>query len=106
MIEIQGKGGKIRELHIGITTYEKISNVIETEGKFCIDKNAYRAELRHACESIGERYSGAHGLRWTYAQERMEILQAKYTMTYEQSLLEVSRQLGHERADITEHYLR
>lgn len=106
VIEIQGKGGKIRELHIGITTYEKISNVIETEGKFCIDKNAYRAELRHACESIGERYSGAHGLRWTYAQERMEILQAKYTMTYEQSLLEVSRQLGHERADITEHYLR
>jgi hypothetical protein len=26
--------------------------------------------------------------------------------TYEQALAEVSRELGHERADITKHYLR
>lgn len=106
VIEIKGKGGKIRELSVRIDTYEKISNVIETEGKFCIDKNAYRADLRHACEKCGERYTGSHGLRWKFAQERMEILQSAHGMSYEQSLLEVSRQLGHERADITEHYLR
>lgn len=106
VIEIKGKGGKIRELCVRIDTYEKISNVIETEGKFCIDKNAYRADLRHACEKCGERYTGSHGLRWKFAQERMEILQSAHGMSYEQSLLEVSRQLGHQRADITEHYLR
>jgi integrase len=106
IIEIQGKGGKIRELCVSIDTYEKISNIIGTEGKFSIDKNAYRADLRRACESIGERYSGSHGLRWTYAQNRMEILQSDHGMSYEQSLCEVSRNLGHERPDITEHYLR
>lgn len=106
VIEIKGKGGKIRELCVSPMTYEKISNLIETEGRFLIDKNAYRADLRHACEISTERYSGSHGLRWTYAQDRMESLQSVHGMSYEQSLCEVSRDLGHERPDITEHYLR
>ena len=104
-IEIQGKGGKIRELRVSQATYEKISEIIKTEGDFSVDKNGYREDLRNACESVGERYTGSHGLRWTYAQDRMESLQAR-GMSYEQSLREVSQNLGHERPDITEHYLR
>lgn len=106
IIEIKGKGGKVRELHVSPVTYEKISNIIEQEGRFCIDKNDYRTDLRQACESCNEKYTGSHGLRWSYAQERMERLQATCGMSYEQSLCEVSRDLGHERPDITEHYLR
>lgn len=105
-IEIQGKGGKIRELRVSLTTYEKISNTIKAEGKFSIDKNEYRTDLRRACESSGEKYTGSHGLRWTYAQDRMESLQAEQGKSYEESLQEVSHDLGHERPDITEHYLR
>lgn len=106
IIEIKGKGGKNRELHVGSVTYEKISSIIEQEGRFSIDKNDYRADLRQACESCNEKYTGSHGLRWSYAQNRMECLQSECGMSYEQSLCEVSRALGHERPDITEHYLR
>ncbi len=106
VIEIKGKGGKIRELHVSPMIYEKILNTIKTEGNFKIDKNDYRTDLRQACESCNEKYTGSHGLRWSYAQERMERLQSACGMSYEQSLCEVSRALGHERPDITEHYLR
>lgn len=105
-IEIQGKGGKIRELRVSLETFGKISSIIKAEGKFGIDKNEYRADLRNACESSGEKYTGSHGLRWTFAQDRMESLQSDYCMSYEESLREVSHDLGHERPDITEHYLR
>ena len=50
-------------------------------------------------------YQGSHGLRWSYAQERHNEVQ-QHGYTYEQSLSIVSQELGHERADITEHYLR
>lgn len=106
IIEIKGKGGKIRELHVAPVTYGKISSIIEQEGRFCIDKNDYRADLRKVCELCNEKYTGSHGLRWSYAQNRMESLQSVHSMSYEQSLLEVSHQLGHDRPDITEHYLR
>jgi len=106
IIEIKGKGGKIRELHVSVGTYENISSTIKSEGKFSIDKNAYRFDLHQACENCGEKYNGSHGLRWTYAQDRMESLQSDHGMSYEQSLRQVSLDLGHERPDITEHYLR
>ncbi len=48
---------------------------------------------------------GAHGLRHTYAQERLEELQQKGT-TYKEVLGIISQELGHFRPDITEVYLR
>lgn len=104
-ISVRGKGGKSRDLFLKPATYFNVSAVIEAEGKFCIDKNAYGADLRQACEVVGEKYSGSHSLRWSYAQHRMDSLQSR-GKTYEQALLIVSRSMGHERADITEHYLR
>lgn len=106
VIEIQGKGGKVRELRVSPSTYEKISNTIKNEGKFSIDKNQYRTDLRYACQICGVKYTGSHGLRWTFAQSRMNILQSNCGKSYEEALREVSCDLGHERPDITEHYLR
>jgi integrase len=48
---------------------------------------------------------GAHGLRHTYAQNRMDELQRKGFIYYE-ALGVVSQELGHFRPDITEVYLR
>jgi integrase len=48
---------------------------------------------------------GAHGLRHTYAQQRMEELQRNGFIYYE-ALGIVSQELGHFRPDITEVYLR
>ena len=48
---------------------------------------------------------GGHGLRHTYAQNRMYQLQG-LGLSYEQALAIVSQELGHFRPDITEVYLR
>ena len=49
--------------------------------------------------------TGAHGLRHSYAQERIEDLQ-RDGHTYDSALGLVSQEMGHFRADITEVYLR
>ncbi|NOQ32101.1 MAG: hypothetical protein GQ570_13370 [Helicobacteraceae bacterium] len=47
---------------------------------------------------------GSHGFRWNFAKNRMmEYSQAKYS--YDNSLLGVSTEMKHNRANITEHYL-
>lgn len=48
---------------------------------------------------------GAHGVRHTYAQTRMEELQ-QLGRIYQEALEIVSQELGHFRRDITEVYLR
>lgn len=105
-IKIRGKGGKIRELILRAATYSKIEAIIQAEGEFSIDKNQYRADLRQACHECGIKYNASHGLRWNFAQDRMEHLQSRQAKSYEESLRIVSKDLGHQRADITEHYLR
>jgi integrase len=52
-----------------------------------------------------ERSNGAHGLRHTYAQDRMEELQQK-GIFYQEALGIVSNEMGHFRSIITEVYLK
>ena len=68
-------------------------------------KAAYLKHLKSAAEISKQQYNGSHGLRWDFAQERMKILQ-KTGLLYEQCLTIVSQEMGHERADITLHYLK
>ena len=49
--------------------------------------------------------TGAHGLRHSYAQERMTELQNQ-GLTRDRALETVSQELGHFRPEITEVYLR
>lgn len=49
--------------------------------------------------------SGAHGLRHSYAQQRMAELQ-RQGLLREAALTTVSQEMGHFRPDITETYLR
>ena len=48
--------------------------------------------------------TGAHGLRHSYAQERMAELQA--SLSRDAALTTVSQEMGHFRPEITETYLR
>ena len=104
-IRIEGKGGKPRELGINPDTYAKLEKAVEKGQRFEFNGNAYRHELKAAAEATGQKYQGSHGLRWSWAQDRHAELQ-KNGKTYEQTIGRVSREMGHERADITEHYLR
>jgi integrase len=103
-VHVEGKGGKEREIGVSPETYARLEKVVEVS-RFEFDKDAYRVELKHAAAMSGQDYEGSHGLRWSWAQERHAELQER-GMTYEQSLSEVSQEMGHERGDITEHYLR
>jgi len=106
---ISGKGGKDREVPLSKETYEALKSLLgkadPSDGKYKFDMNDYRNALKEAAEKSGQEYTGSHGLRWNFAQEKFAELQQQ-GKTYEQALQEVSHLLGHERADITEHYLR
>ena len=104
-VEIKGKGGKIREIKIPEKIYAELKTSIEKNGEFNIDKNAYGRDLRQAADLSGQAASGSHGLRWNFAQARMSEIQ-QGGKSYEQALVAVSHEMGHERADITLHYLR
>lgn len=106
LLEIKGKGGKVRQVPLPITTYTALQNRLHDE-PLLIDPAAYRTSLRQAAHATGQEYSGhgTHGLRWCYAQERMDEL-IRHNVAYEVALTRVSKLMGHERASITRRYLR
>jgi integrase len=106
-IEVQGKGGKERLIGVSPQTYERLAVEIARaeNGRFEINGDRYREDLKQASAASGQDYEGSHGLRWSWAQERHAELQER-GLNYEQSLTQVSQEMGHERGDITEHYLR
>ena len=104
-VEVQGKGGKVRELQVSEKIYNELKSHIEKNGAFQVNKDEYGRDLRAAALSSGQDATGSHGLRWNFAQNRMSELQSSGKV-YEQALAQVSREMGHERSDITEHYLR
>ena len=106
---ISGKGGKDREVPLSKETYNALKSLLDkadkSDGKYKFNMNDYRNTLKEAAQASNQDYTGSHGLRWNFAQEKFMDLQA-HGRTYEQALQEVSNLLGHERPDITEHYLR
>ncbi len=104
-VEVSGKGGKIREVGVTPETYARLEKAIAAgNGIYRINEGNYRNALKSAAEKTGQKYEGSHGLRWNWAQERHGELQG-LGMSYEASLTVVSKEMGHERGDITCHYL-
>jgi len=104
-IKVSGKGGKIREPGMQSDTYARLEKAIaDGKGVYRTNEGNYRNALKAAAERTGQKYEGSHGLRWNWAQERHGELQG-LKMSYEASLSVVSKEMGHERSDITCHYL-
>ena len=99
------KGGLERDIRVSDNTYEALKNYVESHGRLDFDKDAYREDIRAACQTVGEEYHGSHGFRWNFAQEAVERYQHE-GYTYEEALSKVSEDMGHHREDITKHYLR
>jgi len=98
------KGGKGRTISVASDTYLKLRGYIEKHQKFSVNPNYYRKDLKNMAKITRQKYNGSHGLRWNFAQKRFLELQ-KSGFTFEQCLQQVSWDMGHERADITLHYL-
>ncbi len=118
-LAVRGKGGKWREIQITPATYRQLEaavTAVPPGAKWGIqnqrDAEAYRLALRAACEKVGEPYRnkqgesrGSHGLRWNYVQNRyLEIQRAGRSLP--EAMACTSQEVGHNRADITKHYLR
>ena len=104
-----GKGGKDREIQLPENVYNSFKELVENNidksyDKFTFDNNDYREAIKEASELSNQEYHGSHGLRWNFAQESFAEFQEN-GFSYEEALQEVSNLLGHERPDITEHYL-
>ena len=90
------KGGKLSQKELSPILVSKIKeNAIS--GKYELSYNTYRDQLKKEIEKTGQNYSGTHGIRHTYAQDQLKQGKSK---------LEVSKELGHVREEITNTYLR
>jgi integrase len=99
------KGGKEGKVYIGVKTYRSLESHISEHGLFKINRQAYFKDIREACKRLKVTSEGTHGFRWNFAQKRLsEYAHAGYT--YEQSMQAVSWEMKHNRASITEHYIR
>lgn len=100
------KGGKPGLLLVHVDTYKQLKAHLLKNDVFCIDVNKYRTALKEATQRTNQEYQGSHGLRWNFARERFSKIQVIGGLSYNQALQQVSWEMKHERASITEHYLR
>ena len=115
---VMGKGGLIREVVIPNTLAQRLEtkrlgNPIQKTDREIHYQHHYDIGGGKAWSNSFSAASyrqlgwshGAHGLRHSYAQERMAECQQQ-GLTYQTALSLVSQSLGHFRPDITEVYLR
>lgn len=115
---VTGKGGLIREIQLPRNLSERLEerrletpvdkvdrNVIYKNCRYDIaGGQSFSTSFTRASNRTLGWSSGAHGLRHSYAQERMNELQSN--MTRDLALEVVSQEMGHFRPEITEVYLR
>ena len=109
---VEGKGGLVRDLADRLearrldTPLRVTDRGINYQSHYEIGGGQRRSNSVSAAADRALGWStGAHGLRHSYAQERMTELQNQ-GLTREQALETVSQELGHFRPEITEVYLR
>ena len=89
------KGGKLSRKELSPNLAQKLrENAVE--GKYEVNKRTYSRDLQKKIEESGQKYNGTHGIRHSYAQKMLET----------NSKAEVSQEMGHSRAEITDTYLR
>jgi len=103
-MKIKGKGGKPQIVTMSTGTYLALRDRLKC-GEFKLVGSTYRRSLERAAEAMGERYSGSHGLRHSFAQQRLGEIE-RGGATHEYAKFIVSRLMGHNRLDITETYLK
>lgn len=98
------KGGKEGNILISLNTYNQLENYFSMHKVFKINRQSYYTDIKTSAISCKENAEGSHGLRWNFAKNRMlEYALAGYS--HEESLQQVSYEMKHNRASITEHYL-
>lgn len=98
------KGGMEREIRVSPETYRALSDRLK-KGDLNLKNSSYRAAVARAAKKSSETVTGTHDFRYNYAQNRyMELTRDGWRG--EQAHLQISREMGHHRPDITLHYLK
>jgi len=98
VLEIQAKGGKPVIVEISKELEKEIRETAkQNNGIYQVNRSTYARDLKEALEKVGNKYNGTHGLRHSFAQDKLE---EGYTKG------QVSEMMGHVREDITDVYLR
>ena len=98
------KGGKEGEVLVSIQTYEELVTHLSQNQKFKINRQAYYDDIKQSAILSDEVSEASHGLRWNFAKRRM-LEYAKAGYSQQDSLQQVSYEMKHNMASITEHYL-
>jgi integrase len=111
ILTFQGKGGYTLQKELSQEIANQIKNYMEN-GVFKVDQNHFRNSLKDSCRIEGEKYTGAHGLRYNFAQntfigrlERNIANGMNVDNAEKEALKYTSEQMGHHREEITKHYL-
>lgn len=97
------KGGKEGEVLISSKTYDELVAYFTENETFKINRQAYYNDLKNAILLSKEITEGSHGFRWNFAQRRIfELGKAGYL--YNDSLLILSAEMKHNRAEISAYY--
>jgi hypothetical protein len=104
IIAYVNKGGGAGEAKVSPAIYQKVSDHIASHGELRADAQAYRADIRSACDKSGERFEASHGLRYNFAQERFSELR-DHGYSKLEAMSAVSEEMGHHRAGITAVYI-
>ena len=115
---VQGKGGLVREVMLANHLAARLEERRLAEPKQVTDRGvhitkyygigggrAWSQSFSAASKRALDFSNGAHGLRHSYAQNRMRDLQAS-GMTYDEAKATVAQEVGHFSKDTTEAYLR
>ncbi len=114
-----GKGGLVREVLIPAQLAHRLEQQRLDQSMRITDRgihyqqhydigggHSWSASFSAASSRVLGWSTGGHGLRHTYAQERMVELQVNHCLSYQDSLRTTSQEMGHFRPGITEVYLR
>lgn len=115
---VEGKGGLIREVLLSKDLANRLEAARLTEPRQVVDRGvnytqhygigggrAWSQSFSAASQRELGFSNGAHGLRHSYAQERLDELQGK-GMGYENAKATVAQEVGHFDSNTTEAYLR
>ena len=101
------KGGKLAYHFCSLETFRSVSNHIGQHGKIESKYKDYLKSVEFAAKQTGQfmKGSGTHGFRFNFGQKRYnQAIRAGYSD--EHAKLVVSAEMSHNRADITETYLK
>ncbi|MBN2833079.1 MAG: hypothetical protein JXK50_07125 [Campylobacterales bacterium] len=98
------KGGKAGEVLVSLETYTQLQSHLSQNSTFKINRQSYYEDIKQSAFTCKEVPEASHGLRWNFAKRRM-LEYAKAGYSYAESLQQISYEMKHNRASITEHYL-